>query len=566
MKLAAAALATALVHANVVDVRDGSIVRDATVTIEGNRIASIAPVGPPPRGATVVDATGKYVIPGLWDMHVHWYEERYLPLFIANGVTGVRQMWGFTLNQQWRDRIEAGTLLGPRQSIASAILDGPQPIWPGSVAVKDAEAGRAALRDAKAAGFDFIKVYTLLPRDAFFAIAEQSKAQQVPFAGHVPNTVRASEAADAGMQSVEHLTGVLLESSSREEAIRKAYAAADGPAALMKAGRESAAELLATYDEAKAAALFARFVKAGTWQCPTLVVNRSFASLDDPALASDPRLRYVPQSFREMWNPKNDFRSRDVTADDYATRRKTFDRQQQVVGAMSKAGVRFVAGTDTGNPYCFPGFSLHDELALLVEAGLSPLQSLQAATRNAAELAGRADLGTVEKGKLADLVVLDANPLEDIRNTTKIAAVVFDGRYHGREELAGMLAGVEKVAARKTIVEPLLVTIGEKGVAAAVDQYRRLKATEPDVWNFDESELGGLGYRLLMTKKVRDAIEVFKLQAEVFPESTDAFASLGEAHLAADEKEQAIASYKKALALDPKNLDAAAKLKALTPQ
>jgi imidazolonepropionase-like amidohydrolase len=563
MKLAAAVLVTALVHANVVDVRDGSIARDVTVTIEGNRIASIAPGVRPPKGATVVDATGKYVIPGLWDMHVHWYEESYLPLFVANGVTGVRQMWGFGMLQQWRDRIEAGTLVGPRQWIASAILDGPHPIWPGSVAVADADAGRAAVRDAKAAGFDFIKVYSLLPRDAFFAIAEQAKAEHMRFAGHVPFSVSSAEAADAGMQSIEHLTGVLLATSSHEEAIRKAYATADGVAAMMKVGRATADELLATYDETKAAALFARFVKDGTWQSPTLVVNRSIASLDDPAFADDARLRYVPQSYREMWNPKNDFRLKDLKPEDYAMRRKTFAKQEQIVGAMNKAGVRFVAGTDVGNPFCFPGFSLHDELALLVEAGLSPLQSLQAATRNAAELVGRDDLGVVEKGKLADLVVLDANPLVDIHNTTKIAAVVFDGRYHSRDELAKMLAGVEKLAARKSIVGPLLSTIDEKGVAAAIEQYRQWKKSEPEVWNFDEGDLNGLGYRLLTMKKFRDAIAIFTLETETFPDSADAYASLGEAYLGVDEKEQAIAAYKKALALDPKNLDAAAKLESL---
>ena len=563
MKLAAAALTIALAHANVVDVRDGSIAHDVTVVIAGDRIVSIGPTPSLPASTTVVDARGKYVIPGLWDMHVHWFEERYLPLFIANGVTGVRQMWGFGAHQEWRQRIESGSLLGPRQVIAGPIVDGPQPIWPGSVAVKDAAEGRAAVAQVKAAEFDFVKVYSLLPRDAFLAIADEAKKAHIAFAGHVPYSVSASEAADAGMRSIEHLTGVMLESSTHGEALRKAYTAAETSADLFKVGRETANELLTTYDDGKAAALFSRFVKDGTWQCPTLTVNRAIAYLDDPAFVQDARLRYMPESMRQSWDPKQDFRFRDSTPEDFAMRRKTYAKQVQIVGAMSRAGVRLVAGTDTGNPFCFPGFSLHDELASLVEAGLSPLQSLQAATLNAADLAGAADLGVVAPGKLADLVVLDANPLQDIHNTTKIAGVVVAGRHYSREALAQMLAAVEKLAARKSIVEPLLATVTDHDAAAAVDQYRRLKATEPELWNFDESELYALSYRLLFMKRPLDAIELLKLNAEVFPTSGDVQDGLGEAYLAAGQKDLAIASFQRALVLDPKNLNAAAKLKML---
>src|SRR5262249_19092575 len=157
----------------------------------------------------VIDARGKFLIPGLWDMHVHWEMKDYLPLFIANGVLGVRVMWGMPIHHEWRKEISAGTLLGPRLNIASPIIDGPHPIWKGSVSVgNDAEARQAVIQ-AKQNGADFIKVYSLLPREAYFAIADETKKLGLPFAGHVPEAVNAGEASDAGQKSIEHLTGVL---------------------------------------------------------------------------------------------------------------------------------------------------------------------------------------------------------------------------------------------------------------------------------------------------------------------------------------------------------------------
>jgi imidazolonepropionase-like amidohydrolase len=292
-------------------------------------------------------------------------------------------------------------------------------------------------------------VYSLLPRDAFFAIADESKRQHIPFVGHVPSTVRASEASDAGMKSMEHLLGVLLESSTNEEAIRKDLVAAAEEAApasaLMRVSRRHAKESIETYDPAKAAALFARFVKNGTWHCPTLTVNRAVAYMDDPAFTSDQRVRYMPSSIRAFWDPKNDFRFKELTPEDFANRKRTFAKLMEIAGAMQKAGVGILAGTDTLNPYCFPGFSLHDELALLVQAGLTPLQALQAATRNPARFLENDDYGAVANGKMADLVLLDANPLQDIHNTTKIAAVIFNGKYFSRSDLDDMLSAVEKI-------------------------------------------------------------------------------------------------------------------------
>jgi hypothetical protein len=428
---------------------------DRDVTIRDGRIASVAPSrGAAATGARAIDATGKFLIPGLADAHVHWYDERSLGLFIANGVTSARLMWGFPMNLEWRSRIEGGALLGPRFTVASPIVDGPNPVWPGSVVAADAGAGTAVVGQMKRDGYDFVKVYSRLPRDAYFAIAKASKDAGIPFAGHVPSQVSAIEASDAGQRSIEHDTGVLLASSSaetrlREEGIRLLSGGEAGrgiPPERREAIRAFNEQLLSTFDSAKASALYARFVKNGTWMCPTLVVLRSMASLDDAAFTSDPRLKYMPKPIRDSWNPANDPRNATKTADDYALDRRVFRKHVEIVGAMRKAGVRIVAGTDTLNPFAFPGFSLHDELSLLVEAGLTPAEALRSATSDAAAFLGTAAGGTIETGKHADLVLLEASPLDDVKNTRRIAAVVVRGRFLDRAELDGLLAAAEKYA------------------------------------------------------------------------------------------------------------------------
>ena len=403
-----------------------------TVVVSGNHITNVAKSGDVSiaSGAKVIDATGKFLIPGLWDMHVHWYNRDYLGLFTANGITGIRQMFGNPDLLRWRQDVEKGSLLGPRMIVASPIVDGPQPVWPNSIAVRNEAEGRDAVRQVKKWGADFVKVYSLLPRDAYFGIADEAKKQGISYAGHVPFTVSAAEASDAGQKSIEHLTGIIINCSDREADLRN-QVIRTGPAGR---GRVEA-EALQTYDEKKADALFARFVKNQTWQCPTLTVLRSTASLDDPNFTNDPRVKYMPPQIRQRWENRVESR---MGNSQFA--RKVFQKELDIVGAMNKAGVPIIAGTDTGNPFCFPGFSLHDELGLLVRAGLTPMEALRAATLSPARFLGmEGTLGTVEKGKIADLVLLEANPLDDIRNTQKINAVVINGRLLDRKALDKML-------------------------------------------------------------------------------------------------------------------------------
>lgn len=206
-------------HVTVIDVAGGPARPDYTVVITGDRITEMGEASkvPMPEGSQVVDATGKFLIPGLWDMHVHPTEKEYLPLFIANGVTGVRVMWGQPQHHEWRKAIEAGQMVGPHMVIASPIVDGPKPYWDGSISVANEAQARQAVAKVKQDGADFVKLYQFLPRDLYLAIAEEAKKQGIPFVGHVPIAVSAAEASNAGQKSFEHLVGVLPACSTHSD-------------------------------------------------------------------------------------------------------------------------------------------------------------------------------------------------------------------------------------------------------------------------------------------------------------------------------------------------------------
>ena len=564
----------ALTHVTVIDATGAAAKPDKTVIISDGRITEIGTSAKvhPPRDARVVDATGKFLIPGLWDMHVHWGDTDFLPLFLANGVTGIRIMWGLPVHKEWRQKSEAGQLLVPHLVIASTIIDGPKPFWPSSVSVSTEAQARQAVIQAKQAGADFVKVYSFLPREEYFAIVDEAKKQGLPFAGHLPFSVSAEEASRAGQKSFEHLAGLLPAVSTRSGEFFQAAQAdlaeeiAAGRVTFWgnhyKAIRQAEID---HYSPETAAALFDVFKKNGTWQVPTLTLLRSLAYVDDPAFANDPRVKYMPRWAQKQWAPATaPYLYGPRSPEDFAFAKKEFQKDLELVAAMQKAGVGILAGTDTSNPLCMPGFSLHDELALLVKAGLTPMEALQTATLNPARFNNREkDLGTVEKGKIADLILLDANPLVDISNTQKIASVIYGGKLLLRADLDKMLADVEALASRKPISDVMMKAIQERDVAAAVKQYRDLKASLPSTYDFSENELIGLGYQLLRAQKITDALEVFKLSVEAYPNSYNTYDSLAEAYMNHGDKELAIKNYKKSIELNPANANGLEQLKKL---
>jgi hypothetical protein len=447
----------ALTHVNIVDVRSGRVLADSAVIVAGERIAYTGPMPVPRRwrGVDAVDSRGKYVIPGLWDAHVHLFrhdppssrEDTWFPLFVANGVTSVREMFtnfdDLPSLRALRAQVAAGRI-GPRIRLAGQLVDGPSPIWPGSIVAGSPDEGRAVVRRIKAGGGDFVKVYSLLSRETYYAIADEAGRQHIPFAGHVPDSVRVLEASRAGQRTLEHAWNIDRDCSRSDRSL-EAWSVIR-----RRSGAEYNQHIIGEYDAAKCKDLFAALARDGTWMTVDLVLRAP--NLEEPRWTQSPNLQYVPRSTIDRWHAQRAPGSRPPAVMQRVAAREAI--KTGIIAGLHAAGARLLAGTDVGNPYLVPGFSLHEDLELMVtEAGMSPLAALRTATLNPARFAGmEASLGTVEAGKLADLVVLEANPLDDIRNSTKIAAVVANGRYHDRAALDALLgearraASVEKAA------------------------------------------------------------------------------------------------------------------------
>lgn len=419
----------AITHVTVIDATGAPPKSDMTVLIAANRIAHVGTSSEThfSKETREVNASGKFLIPGLWDMHVHLLSKEFLPLFTANGITGVRVMSGKLEYLEWRKDIEAGTLVGPRMYIASPLVDGRQSPRGGSIVVQNEAEAREAVQKIKRDGYDFVKVYSSLSREAYFAIEDEAKRLKMRFVGHVPDSITAWEASEAGQRSIEHLEGIAEYCSDYEDR-RQAKSNPQG------------------YNADKCALLFDEFEKNHTWQCPTLSVLQNNVRLTAPNqdLKNDPRLKFMPPGLVSFWMMAATQRN-NAAPDAAVIGKGYYQLRKKIAGDEERAGLDILAGTDTPNPFVYPGFSLHDELSLLVEAGLTPMQALQAATKNATRFMGTDyDLGTVEAGKIADLVLLDASPIEDISNTRKIEAVVQNGKLVPKTELDKML---EEVAA-----------------------------------------------------------------------------------------------------------------------
>jgi hypothetical protein len=394
----------------------------STVVVRDRTIQAVGPVRAIriPKGARVIAGKGKFLIPGLWDMHVHlWHPENQLPKYVANGVTGVRDMGSdFARVSQWRRDIIAGKAIGPHVLTPGPVVAGKpstEPKLPTLVAATPDDARRIVdqLEDMQV---DFIKILTDVPREAYIALTERARHQGMDFAGHIPSAVTAWDAVESRQNSIEHMFG------------------------LFRVMVDDPAKPLDTFNESKARAFFERSALLATYHCPSLTLWERMTYTGTVQRVEDQRMKQVPAAIRATW-PKPDDELKKAADADAATAERQLAFYSRLVRLMKESRVAILAGTDTGDPYTVPGATLHDELALLVKAGLTPMEALLSATSVPSKFIGWEDTaGQLKPAFDADFVLLDADPLADIRNVARIAGVAVRGRYFDRVQLARLRA------------------------------------------------------------------------------------------------------------------------------
>jgi len=454
-------------NVSLIDMKDSIPKANQTIIIEGNKITSIGSRINFPASAKIIDGTNKFLIPGLWDMHVHMWHERweksvptlegrevFLDMFIPIGITGVRDMGGDQRQiKKWKEEISQGKRIGPR-IVSGPIVDGPSKLQEDYIVAGTAAQGVRVVDSLIEQKVDFVKVYSTLPREAYFAIAKESNARHIPFEGHLPDAITVAEATQAGQKSIEHTGWMPLSCSSKEDSLREVIVAGrqnvpvqpSQSVAISNPILERFKLLMATYDAGKAQAVYASLKKHGTWICPTLNVSQPFLWKNNQPFFTDEKIKYMPQWMQDRLNV-GDLKAGIADAD-IPVRKQWHAYLQKMVGDMYKARIPMLAGTDFPF-FCFAGYSLHEELERFVQIGLTPYEALKTATLNPAIfLKKEKELGSIEKGKIADLVLLDANPLENISNTKKINAVILNGKLLERKDLDAMLEQVKQLAAK----------------------------------------------------------------------------------------------------------------------
>ncbi|HEX7318168.1 MAG TPA: amidohydrolase family protein [Pyrinomonadaceae bacterium] len=424
----------AFVGVSVVPMDKERVIENQTVVVRDGRIVEIGPTGKTkvPPGATRIDGRGKFLMPGLADMHAHLYPgdgtandlaAQQLILYLANGVTTVRNMIGGPAHVVLRERLKEGKLLGPTLFTAGPPLTGKDAV--------STEVAEHIVASQKQAGYDLLKVHEGLKPEVYEAIATAARKSNIPFAGHVTASVGLTRALNARQASIEHLDGYL-------QALIPENSPVPPPPSQVVLG-----PALEHVDERRLPALARATRDAGVFNTPTLALFKIVVSADDPAEFSKwPELRYVPAKMREGFaKQKGGINAGEIPA---AERKRYVELRDHVVKALNDAGAKLLVGPDSPQLFLIPGFGTHREMAAMAEAGLTPYAVLQAATRNAAEYFGTpGEFGTVEAGKRADLLLLDANPLQSVSNCSRIAGVMVRGRWLPKVEIDKMLSEIE---------------------------------------------------------------------------------------------------------------------------
>lgn len=385
---------------NIIPMTDEKVVKNRSIYIKQGKIEAIDSFESLsfPKETKVIEAGGMYLLPGFSDMHVHlMYEEvkEELSLYLAKGITRVRNMFGLPWHLEVQQLLREDKLLGPEIFTTGPLLDGPGGFWPNSVILEDKEQAIEAVKDVKQKGYQAVKVYDRLNKEVFEQIMLSAKELNLPVVGHIPWEVGIEESYNAGLFSNEHFTGYHFDSEKLQDQIDLT-------------------------------------LEKGIWNCPTLVVLKNYEYLDQFKKGKDPEeLKYVPHEIRKWWK-------------DFEPFPLGYEEKKELLNKLYQNGGKIVSGTDTGNPYVIPGFSLHDEFQFMHEAGLTAYEVLMTSTVNAAKMMGDEEIrGTIEEGKIADLVLLAKNPLEDIKHSREIEGVVRNGMWLSKNTLDDFLRDIE---------------------------------------------------------------------------------------------------------------------------
>jgi len=538
-----------ITNVNIINVKTGEVNQNKDIIIDGDKITSIVATksNTTYKSENVIDGSDKYLIPGLWDMHTHtwWGYEEFFPLLIANGVTGIQEMSGDLTKVKFiKNQIAKGEIVGPEIISSGRIIDGKPAIYNHASAAGTPEEGRNFVRKQKAAGADFIKVYSLLSRDTYLAIADECKQLKIPFYGHVPDVVPLDVAVKAGQKSIEHFFGILEFCSSRNQHYHSVFSGEVVDTTLT--GKNLWIKMLdfpvKTHDEKKVDPLINMLSESATWVSPSNVMTRAYSHGGDEFIVNDARVDYMPDYLTKNWGKR---KRSDLY---YSTWKSYYSLSLSLMKPMLDGGVKFLAATDYANPYCFPGFSLHDELEIFVENGFTPQQALQTATINPAKFLGlENDIGTVDINKIANLVLLSKNPLNDISNTRKIDNVIVRGEPFSKDQLQNKLDSILIHNRLPKIREELMIVIEQKGIESALNEYENLKETKTDLYNFDKYQLDMLGEELMDQDRYMDALKIFQKNIDEFPNYASGYESVGDAYLSLKDTLRAEEFYKKAL-------------------
>lgn len=432
---------------SVIDVERGKTVPDQAVVVKNGRIIAVSATSKLRHTAPAeVDGTGKFLMPGLWDNHMHFgggdtlaHENRnLLPLMLAYGITGVRDCAAdishFVL--PWRDSIARGLMEGPHIFTSGPKLEGYKSVWKGDIEIGTKEELALALDSLQGLKVDFVKITdnTLQP-DLYLESIRATRKRGLAISGHVPYAIPMKTIVDAGISSIEHIPYLLKAGSSEEESISRQVAAGT-----LK-GRALTDKINATYTQASALKMFRYMAAKGVAVTPTLSLGHILSYWDENDRSHDDYLRYIGRGLQSTYTGRvNNIRKHDSAA--IAFRKANYEQSSAVLADLVKAGVTILAGTDAGylNSYCYPGLALHEELALMVKYGMTPQQALKASVINGPKFLGQKGYGAVAPGMHADLLLLDANPLEDIHNTLQIRGLVSGGRWRNRAQLDELLA------------------------------------------------------------------------------------------------------------------------------